>query len=143
MYKVNNQTTRSNFNKQAQYSRSFYGKYSLAGNPQLAATATESYQVDYHYSNYYADLGKSHQHVVATFAKMVKDINFVDKSTKKDRVLDIKDLDVNHTNEWSKIMGLNNQDSGEIDGIKPDGIKTMEVNIGRSGIKQTKIYEKN
>ena len=64
-YRVNTIKDRGKFNEQAQRSRAFYGKFSFAGNRTFAATAHESYEVDYHMRNVYADKGVEHQHIVS------------------------------------------------------------------------------
>jgi hypothetical protein len=141
-YMVNNFTQRAYFKDQATISRAFYGKYSFAGNRTLASTAKESYQIDYHYNNVFADKGSEHQHVVATFVRMSNEIQFKDEASKQERVLNLPDIWNNHSNTWLREKGLEKTDTGEIDGNRPDDIRSMEVMVYKDGETNKKRYVK-
>jgi hypothetical protein len=128
-YKVNNTNERSIFKEYAQSSKAFYGRYSFAGNRVLASTANESYEIDYHFNDYFEDSGEEHQFVTATFKRMINDINFVDEDTKSDRVLDLNDIWKDHGLEWQRNVGRKNTDHGQINGNKPDDIINMKVKL--------------
>ncbi len=139
-YKVNLNQERGSFSNQADKSRAFYGKFSFAGNRQLASTAHESYQIDYHYGNVYADKGNEHQHVVSTYVRMANQIQLLDEDTKQYRVLHLNDIWTNH-NDWIREMGIDKTDTGQIDGNKPDDILSMEVfESDSTGVKLIKRY---
>ena len=78
-YKVNNQQERKPYREYAQSSYAYYGKFSLAGNREFAKTANESYEMDFHKEDYFADLGNEHQLVHQTFKNMVRDIELVNR----------------------------------------------------------------
>jgi hypothetical protein len=140
-YYVNNYDLRKDFNESTQHSRAFYGKFSFAGNREMASNAHESYEIDYHYNNYFSDIGAEHGHVVTTFKRLVTEIYFARNLNKEDRALHLQDIWNNRQNQWLKKLGRKNTDNGQIDGNKPDDIKTMEVAVSIYDKKEVLRYK--
>jgi hypothetical protein len=67
---INPDQNRKNFNEYAQFSRSFVGKNSFAGNQDFAKTANEKFVMNF-YST--ADSGTEHSLVVKTFERLISD----------------------------------------------------------------------
>jgi hypothetical protein len=127
-YMVNNERNRTPFLISSRKSRSFYGKFSFAGNRILAAGANESYEIDYGLKNYFKDVGAEHQYVVKTFEKQISQIKLLDTDTNTNRVLNLQNLWQDKT-FWEKSMGRKSSDSGELTGIVPDGLNVMNVKL--------------
>jgi hypothetical protein len=128
-YQINNTQVRRDFQGTARNSRAFYGKFSFAGNRQYASTAKESFEMDFHFNDYFNDLSKEHQLVHKTFKSMIKDIVFTQENDNSDRVLHLDDISTDHSKTWLRKMGRKESDHGQIDSDRGESVKSMEVEV--------------
>ncbi|MGL4757894.1 MAG: hypothetical protein ACRCXZ_01035 [Patescibacteria group bacterium] len=95
------------FSRRADYTYSFVGNHSLAGNEEMAITAHKSYWMEY---GNLTDFGNEHTAVVATFEKINRSDKLTDLNQKPEGYLSILDKD-KHEDFESKSDSQNGSDS--------------------------------
>jgi pimeloyl-ACP methyl ester carboxylesterase len=146
-YKVSKTKSREQFKDYAQRSVAYYGKYSIAGNRAFASTANESYELDFHFDDYFADLGSEHQLVHQAFKNMANNQNLKNKSEPFDFGFYLNDLWNDRSKIWIRNQGRKLTDNGIMDGYgnpdKWDGaVNWVEGTEAFDNIKTIKRYEK-